>query len=77
MMVEQSQTKEGVTLTINWVYLDIHHLLVGIQSSKLPDNIVVGFPTVLVNGQLIGEDQKESKYLRNVIPPKQFTCPIR
>jgi hypothetical protein len=64
LTLDQSETVEGVTLTLDWVYLDETRLLYGVQFSDLPDNVTVGFPTMFVNGLLLGGDQQQSKSLR-------------
>jgi len=65
LMIDQSQTVEGVSMTLDWVYLDTTRLLYGVQFTELPDNVSVGFPTVKVNDQPLGEKQQESKYLHS------------
>lgn len=64
-VVAQSQTVEGVTMTLDWVYLDSTRLLFGIHYSKLPADVSVGFPAVTVNGQVPGKDRQPSKFLRS------------
>lgn len=65
LMIDQSQTVEGVSMTLDWVYLDTTRLLYGVQFTELPDAVSVGFPTVKVNDQPLGEKQQESKYLHS------------
>lgn len=64
LMVDQSQTVEGVSMTLDWAYLDETRLLFGIQFSDLPAGVSVGFPMVTVNGQPLGDQQQENEFLQ-------------
>jgi len=72
LIVAQSQTVEGVTMTLDWVYLDSTRLLFGIHFSTLPDSVSPGFPDVAVNGQPLGGDRQESKFLQSSLTQAIF-----
>lgn len=65
LITAQSQTVEGVTMTLDWVYFDSTRMLFGIHFSELPADISIGFPQVELNGQPLGGDQQPSIYLRS------------
>ena len=67
LRVNQSQTVEGVSLNLSWVYLDSTQLLFGLDFSELPANISVGFPVITINEKPLQEGQLLSTYLESKI----------
>ena len=64
MLIDQSQTVEGISMTLDWVYLDETRLLFGIHFSGLPAGVSVGFAKGTVNGDPLGGQQQESEFLQ-------------
>lgn len=63
-LVNKIQIVEGVSMDLKWVYLDESRLLFGIQFSKLPSDVTVGFPELNVNGRPLGEQQQANKFIQ-------------
>ncbi len=60
--VGMAQSINGVTLTVDWVYLDEGHFLLGLKSGKLPEGIALGTPTVTFENTTPAEVQGSSFY---------------
>lgn len=63
--VEQRQTLEGVTLTLDWVYLDEGRLALGMKFTPLPANITLDTPRVTFDGITPLQMQGYSQSLRS------------
>jgi hypothetical protein len=63
--VGESQTLEGITLTLNWVYLDEDRLALGLQFTPLPADVTLDAPQVTFVGVVPRQLQGYSQSLRS------------
>lgn len=63
VIIAQSQVIEGVSLTLDWVYLDSTRFLSGLSFNSLPDGITPGIPVITFDGQPLGSGQQPVQYL--------------
>lgn len=62
--VANSQTVEGVTLTLDWVYLDSTSLLAGFSFNNLPSGISPGLPSIAIDGTPLTANQQPVQVMR-------------